>query len=322
MNNQLSQNHWGVSLLFLMICSATFVTCEGFIDPRGFFSLVLSVLPIVPANLSGFIFYCFFMYPLLIWTPCCASKSSHDFLCLVHFVHFLYLSYPALCCCFRYIYFSFASHSVFESRLYVFSSLILLSRNWYLLLNSYMINHWPKLGLGIERILEIIQPVSLYLPTYDHWDLQSLNATPKVIYPGGSLTFFLELIPEHLSLQFFAHRTDNIRCCPEVGTHMKILENRWRHPRGRSMTRWLVESDGDVRTCTDTMFTSHGNIEHHPSSSADSHPWAFVHASCSTELFLRTTVHESVLLEVNLFLLNAVSILWHHFCSCTSQTIF
>lgn len=174
------------------------------------------------------------------------------------------------------------------------SSLILLSRNWCLLLKSYMINHWPKLAFGIERILEIIQPVSLYLPTYDHWDLQSLNATPKVIYPGGSLTFFLELIPEHLSLQFFAHRTDNIRCCPEVGTNMKILENRWRHPRGRSMTPWLVESDSDVRTCTDTMFTSHGNIEHHPSSSADSHPWAFVHASCSTELFLRTTVHESL----------------------------
>lgn len=91
---------------------------------------------------------------------------------------------------FRYIYFSFASYcvSVFESRLFC-SPLILVSRSWCLLLNSYLINGWPKLGFGIGRILEIIQPVSFYLPAHHHWDLQSLNAVPKVIQLGWSLTF-------------------------------------------------------------------------------------------------------------------------------------
>ena len=240
MNNQLSQNHWGVPLLFLMICSATFVTCEGFIDARGFFSLVLfftafsctlysSGLHAVPQNCPTISFVLCILY---------ISYTSHI------------LPYAIV----SGIFISLLLHIVYQFLKAGFmfcSSLILLSRNWCLLLKSYLINHWPKLGFGIEKILEIIQPVWLYLPTCDHWDLQSLNAMPKVIYPGGSLTFFLALIPEHLSLQFFAHRTDNIGCCPEVGTNMKILENRWRHTCGRSMTPWLVESDSDVRTCTD-----------------------------------------------------------------------
>ena len=178
---------------------------------------------------------------------------------------------------FRCICFSFASYcvSVFESRLFC-SPLTLVIRSCCLLLNNYLINSWPKLGFGIGRILEIIQPVSLYLPTYHHWDLQSLNAVPKVIQLGWSLTFFLELILEHLSLSVLLAKDYSIRHCPGIGTN----------PENPGKPTYVVgpQSLGLLRQFWTVMFTPHPNIEHFPNMLY----WLPSLGLCPYSLFTRT----------------------------------
>lgn len=64
------------------------------------------------------------------------------------------------------------------------------------------------MGVGIERILEIIQPVLSYLSTYDPEDFQSLSAMPKVIQLGQSPMFFPELCQNIFHDQFSGQITE------------------------------------------------------------------------------------------------------------------
>ena len=114
----MSQNHWlrGVSLLFLMICSAIFVMYESFIDAWGVFQSGVKCSSNEPF---------WFHFPLPFHVPpthpdsmlCFKIVSWFPLSCA--FSPFLMSSVLHHAVVFRYIYFSFVSHwvSVFESRL-------------------------------------------------------------------------------------------------------------------------------------------------------------------------------------------------------------
>lgn len=79
------------------------------------------------------------------------------------------------------------------------------------------------MGFGIEGILEIIQPVSLDLATYDHGDFLEYTCSAQ----GHEAwwvhdSFFLELILEYLSLSIPWAKSSTTRHYPEdAGKLMK-----------------------------------------------------------------------------------------------------
>lgn len=92
------------------------------------------------SKLFWFIFYCLYIYPLLNWPPCYASKLSK--ISFVLCILYLYLSRAALRYRFQYVSLLFHVICKFLKTTVEFCSyLVPLNIIWCLLLNRYLINH-------------------------------------------------------------------------------------------------------------------------------------------------------------------------------------